>query len=197
MSQTVVRNFRARQIENLKLHHPLQELEVRISGLFQARDAIILADQVNNGGANFNDIWRAFAKRGMGFSASQGSSLVRTDGVAAFDLPAACRAATFGGFRPPVLDAPAVNAFDAGDIIPLKFRLTGDSGTQIDSQDVDCTTLEITGQAPSAIVTEGRSKSGNEFHMNWVTDSEWAGTCRRLTLRIPAASNAVAYFSFR
>ena len=77
--------------------------------------------------------------------------------------------------------------------------MSGNSSTlQIDSQNVDCTTLEITGQAPSAIATEGRlKKQGNEFHANWVTTSEWAGTCRRLTLRIPAASDAVAYFSFR
>jgi hypothetical protein len=167
-------------------------------GMQDGRDAILAADLALTGGANRCEIWRAFAKRGMGFSASQGSSLVRTDGVAAFDLPAACRAATFGGFRPPVLNAPAINAFDAGDPIPLKFRLSGaGSNPQVDSQNVDCTTLEITGQAPSAITTEGRSKQGNEFHMNWVTNEDWAGTCRRLTLRIPAASNAVAYFSFR
>ena len=83
--------------------------------------------------------------------------------------------------------------------IPLKFRLSGNSSSmQIDSQDVDCTTLEITGQAPSTIATEGRlKKQGDEFNVKWVSDSAWAGTCRRLTLRIPAASNAVAYFSFR
>jgi hypothetical protein len=47
-------------------------------------------------------------------------------------------------------------------------------------------------------VTEGRlKKQGNEFSTKWVSDSAWAGSCRRLTLRIPAASNAVAYFSFR
>jgi extracellular elastinolytic metalloproteinase len=168
-------------------------------GMQDGRDAILAADVALTDGANQCEIWRAFAKRGMGFSASQGSSLVRTDGVAAFDLPAACTAATFGGFRPPVLNAPAVNTFAAGDVIPLKFRLSGNSSRmQIDSQDVDCTTLEITGQAPSAITTDGRlKKQGDEFHANWISDSEWAGTCRRLTLRIPAASNAVSYFSFR
>ncbi|HXJ58482.1 MAG TPA: M36 family metallopeptidase, partial [Verrucomicrobiae bacterium] len=35
----------------------------------QSRDAIIQADFVNNGGANFRKIWAGFAKRGMGFSA--------------------------------------------------------------------------------------------------------------------------------
>ena len=168
-------------------------------GFQDGRNAILAADVALTGGANQCEIWRGFAKRGMGFSASQGSSIVRTDGVAAFDLPATCRAAAFGGFRSPVLNAPAVNTFDAGDTIPLKFRLSGNSSSlQIDSQDVDCTTLEITGQAPGTIATEGRlKKQGDEFNVKWVSDDAWAGTCRRLTLRIPAASNAVAYFSFR
>ena len=35
-------------------------------------------------------IWRAFAKRGLGESASQGSSGSRSDGTEAFDVPAGC-----------------------------------------------------------------------------------------------------------
>ena len=40
----------------------------------EARDAIILADQINNGGANFDLLWAAFAKRGLGASAYDGGS---------------------------------------------------------------------------------------------------------------------------
>src|SRR5436309_1237126 len=36
----------------------------------QARDAILLADRVNSGGANFNELWAAFKKRGMGWNAT-------------------------------------------------------------------------------------------------------------------------------
>jgi extracellular elastinolytic metalloproteinase len=53
----------------------------------EARDAILLADQVNNGGANLDLLWTAFAKRGLGFSASDSgdpNSLAVTE---AFDLP--------------------------------------------------------------------------------------------------------------
>lgn len=57
-------------------------------GFVDARDAILLADQVNYGGANQELIWRAFARRGLGFSASQGSTFNRFDQVEAFDLPA-------------------------------------------------------------------------------------------------------------
>jgi autotransporter-associated beta strand protein len=53
----------------------------------QARDAILQADQVNNSGANQNEIWVAFAKRGMGYSAQAGSASSTTGVVEAFDVP--------------------------------------------------------------------------------------------------------------
>lgn len=52
-----------------------------------ARDAILLADQLNYGGANFVAIWTAFARRGMGFSADDGGSGNSTVVFEAFDLP--------------------------------------------------------------------------------------------------------------
>ena len=67
-------------------------------GFVDGRNAILQADQALTGGANQCEIWRGFAKRGLGSSASQGSPHHRTDGAAAFDLPASCTAATFGGF---------------------------------------------------------------------------------------------------
>lgn len=53
----------------------------------QARDAIILADQVNNQGANYGDLWQAFARRGLGFSALAPDSNSTVGVVEAFDLP--------------------------------------------------------------------------------------------------------------
>lgn len=53
----------------------------------EARDAIITADDIYTGGDNYSDLWIAFAKRGMGFSASSPGSET-TDGVVeAFDVP--------------------------------------------------------------------------------------------------------------
>jgi len=57
-------------------------------GFLDGRNAILKADSINNKGANSGLIWRVFARRGMGFSAVQGSSSVLTDQVAAYDLPA-------------------------------------------------------------------------------------------------------------
>lgn len=59
-------------------------------GMQDGRDAILQADTVNFGGIHSCLIWEAFAKRGMGFSASQGSAGSRTDGSEAFDIPPFC-----------------------------------------------------------------------------------------------------------
>lgn len=59
-------------------------------GFVSGRDAILLADQALYGGRNRCIIWEAFAKRGLGFSAVQGSTSSKTDGTQAFDMPASC-----------------------------------------------------------------------------------------------------------
>jgi hypothetical protein len=173
------------------------KLQVCRPGFVDGRDAILLADTVLTGGKNQCEIWRGFAKRGLGFSASQGLSTDRTDGVQAFDLPASCTAATFGGFRPPIENAPAVNHEKAGRTIPVKFTLTGaGKSLVIDSQPVDCKTLEPTGKAPTPIDSRHMKRQGDSFFFNWETNRSWEDTCRRLTVRIPAPSDAVAYFKF-
>ncbi|MGI9106372.1 MAG: T9SS-dependent M36 family metallopeptidase [Pyrinomonadaceae bacterium] len=63
-------------------------------GFINGRDAILQADMNLTGGANQCLIWKAFAKRGLGFSATQGSNTSVTDGTEAFDLPASCQTVT-------------------------------------------------------------------------------------------------------
>jgi extracellular elastinolytic metalloproteinase len=60
-------------------------------GFVDARDAIFAADQALTGGANNCILWRAFAKRGLGKKASQGSSFSTSDGHEDFTVPKACR----------------------------------------------------------------------------------------------------------
>lgn len=187
---------------NLALQLVMDGLKLQVCrpGFVDGRNAILLADVALTGGANQCEIWRAFAKRGLGASANQGSSLSRTDGVAAFDLPASCTAAAFSGFHPPVADAPTINDANGGSVVPVKFTLAGAAGAlAIDSQPVDCVSLVPTGETPQALTSAGGTgltQSGDEYHVNWKTELSWAGTCRRVTLRIPAAADAVAYFSF-
>ncbi|PKG41588.1 T9SS-dependent M36 family metallopeptidase [Psychroflexus sp. MES1-P1E] len=56
-------------------------------GFIDGRDAILQADILANDGVNQCLIWEVFAKRGLGWSAEQGSSGSRSDQVEAFDLP--------------------------------------------------------------------------------------------------------------
>lgn len=59
-------------------------------GFVDGRDAILLADELYYGGVHKCIIWEAFARRGLGYGASQGSSNSVTDQVQAFDIPADC-----------------------------------------------------------------------------------------------------------
>ena len=66
--------------------------------MLEARNAILLADNINNGGANFCLLMEAFAKRGMGISACSGVGCSPGDAgdgsdrtvTEAFDLPPEC-----------------------------------------------------------------------------------------------------------
>lgn len=56
-------------------------------GFIDGRNAILKADTILYGGANSCLIWQAFAKRGLGKSATQGSANSLTDNNQAFDVP--------------------------------------------------------------------------------------------------------------
>jgi uncharacterized repeat protein (TIGR01451 family) len=56
-------------------------------GFIDGRDAILLADQLNNGGANQDIIWEAFSGRGLGADADQGDPNDRNDGSVSFEMP--------------------------------------------------------------------------------------------------------------
>ena len=53
----------------------------------QARDALIQADLVDTGAANYQPLWRAFAKRGMGQFATSPDSSTTTGVVESFQVP--------------------------------------------------------------------------------------------------------------
>jgi hypothetical protein len=166
-------------------------------GFVDGRDAILAAERALTLGFHKCEVWRAFAKRGLGFGADQGSNADRFDGTESFALPAECTAATFGGFQPPVRNPPAINLVNAGSTVPLKFTITGAPLIfPIDSQPVECTTLIPTTERPQLILPFWFSKHGDRYHINWKTFGSWEGSCRRLTLRVPAATDPVAYFRF-
>ena len=289
-------------------------------GFVDGRNAILQADAQLTGGDNECVIWEAFARRGLGYSASQGSSLSRTDGTAAFDLPPVCRANfniappslaqsltpnaqaaqtltisngakrrgeelswgileapndcsspasisdvpwlsvspqegttegggsssvnvtfdssglgvgvyssklcilsndfgapstivpvtldvnyDFGGFYSPVANAPALNAVQAGQTVPLHFSLSGSFGLDIlaagspASRQVDCATLAPLGAFEPAETPggSGLSASDDRYNYPWKTGRLWGGTCRELVLRTNDNTDHNAFFSFR
>lgn len=56
-------------------------------GFIDARDAILLADSLNNKFKNKDLLWKAFARRGLGYKADQGSSSSTIDGTESFEVP--------------------------------------------------------------------------------------------------------------
>ncbi|MCF6306677.1 MAG: M36 family metallopeptidase [Flavobacteriaceae bacterium] len=80
-------NLDAGNIAALALVTEALKLQPCSPGFVDGRDAILAADQAIYGGANECIIWDAFAKRGLGVSANQGSSNSVSDGTEAFDTP--------------------------------------------------------------------------------------------------------------
>lgn len=74
----------------IRLVFEAMKLQPCSPGFVDGRDAILQADKLLFNGENECLIWKAFATRGLGFSAKQGSSSDRSDGVEAFDLPPTC-----------------------------------------------------------------------------------------------------------
>ena len=74
----------------------------------QSRDAILQADLVNNGGVNSRQIWTAFARRGLGYSATAGADGNTINITTAFDLPP-----ELGAIR---LDA---QVYSVGDVVGI------------------------------------------------------------------------------
>src|SRR3954452_6443991 len=56
-------------------------------GFVSARNGILKADTLLYGGKYSSTIWKAFAKRGLGYSAKENSTNNVKDGVAAYNLP--------------------------------------------------------------------------------------------------------------
>ncbi len=74
------------------------KLTVPHPNFVQARDAILQADLVDTGGANQTNLWSAFAKRGLGMSATSPDSSTTTGLHEAFDVPNDLRLMPATGF---------------------------------------------------------------------------------------------------
>jgi hypothetical protein len=175
-------------------------LQVCSPGVVDGRDGILQADMLLTGGTNQCAIWRAFAKRGLGQSADQGSNDDTTDGTEAFDIPATCNDNY-------TLSLPGGKTLaKAGSTIPIKFTVDASLGANVfaagfpASQEVDCGSGAPTGSlapAAAASATDLNAGQGSSFYVYpWKTDPAWAGTCRALVVRLSNGTEHITVFSF-
>jgi len=77
---------------NIAIHLVMEGMRIQSCnpGFIDGRDAILVADQYLYDGAHECLIWETFARRGLGYSASQGSSFSVGDETQAFDMPPSC-----------------------------------------------------------------------------------------------------------
>ena len=177
-------------------------------GLVVARDAIVGATEAL-GGEDTCTVWATFARRGLGFSALQGTT-GRDDNSEAFDTDPECLEGFFGGIAP----GPALNTVDRGSAVNMEFDAGGNRGLDILASDspysrqVNCTTLRtetpgaefITPRPlPIPAETPGNSRlsynaATGRYTFPWKTLQEWGGTCREFVLTRDDGVQHRAYF---
>jgi extracellular elastinolytic metalloproteinase len=179
-------------------------------GFVDGRNGILAADQALTGGENQCMIWAAFARRGLGFSAEQGSSADRDDNAEAMDTHPDC----VDGFAGQVQDEPELNTVAAGRTAPMSFDRPERTGLNIlqsnspYSRQVNCETLatEIPGSEfvtpgalPVAADTTGRGltrSATGRYIYPWQTEEGWIDTCREFVLTLDSGEQHRAYFRF-
>ncbi|MBY8875603.1 M36 family metallopeptidase [Micromonospora sp. PLK6-60] len=177
-------------------------------GFVTGRNAIIAADAALTGGQNACILWGSFARRGLGYSAVQGTT-GRNDNSEAFDTHPSCRGDFVGRAA-----QPALNTVVAGDAVPMKFTLATNRGLDIlasgspYSRLVDCDTLRTVNPdgsitpRPTPVAARnpggaGLSANANgQYNYPWKTDPAWAGTCREFVLTLDDGYQHRAYFRF-
>ena len=90
----------------------------------EARDGILKADEVLTGGANLSDLWLAFAKRGMGYSASVPTSDTTRGVQEAYDLPDFVSIDLPNGIMEVRVTPQSGSALFAGSTEPIFVRIT-------------------------------------------------------------------------
>ena len=132
-------------------------------GFVDGRDAILQADSINNDAANSCLIWEAFAKRGIGFSALQGSEDTNGDQTEAFDLNPLC--------IPELKIAKTVTpTIQAGEEVTVNLTATNHKGEPV-------TSVLVTDEIPDGLTyVAGSGMGGNQVLVDGNTISFDLGT---------------------
>ncbi len=112
----------------------------------------------------------------------------------------------FTGFMSPMDNPPMINAVRAGQTVPVKFSLGGNRGLAVlsaaTSTATSCATGSVVDLTEIAVVNTGGSVFAYDaltglYQFNWQTDRAWAGTCRRLSVRLDDGTMHNAEFRLR
>jgi hypothetical protein len=110
------------------------------------------------------------------------------------------------GFYRPIDNPPTLNSVKAGQSVPVKFGLGGDVGLDIfaagspSSSVIACPSGASTDEVET--VTAGGSSlsydaATGQYTYVWKTEKAWAGSCRRLTLKLRDGSEHSALFELK
>jgi len=113
----------------------------------------------------------------------------------------------FTGFFSPVSNPPTLNLVNAGRAVPVKFSLSGNKGLGIfavnspASQQITCDSSAPISNLEETVTAGGSSLSYNapsdQYNYTWKTESAWAGTCRKLAVKLNDGSTHTALFKFK
>lgn len=143
-------------------------------GFTDARDGIILADKLNNGGKNEKLIWEKFSRRGLGWDADGGNTNDRTDGKNGYELPP-----KFRGY--PTIEKTAVAEVDEDQTLAYKIIISNASDkvykdvvvtdTLPASLELDASSTDCTWEAVGNILTMniGEMQPGTSIECNYTT----------------------------
>ena len=144
------------------------KLQPAMPSFLDARDAIIQADVINNGGANLRAITTAFGRRGFGFSAST-AGCNSTTVTAAFDLPPAVATIQFEALNYASGDPVMVRVNDGdlpmttNNVMVTVTSSGGDTEMLTATRQLDGTFLgSATLQGGSAVANNGFIEAGAE-----------------------------------
>ncbi|MEL6846685.1 MAG: M36 family metallopeptidase, partial [Bacteroidota bacterium] len=115
--------------------------------MVDGRDAILMADEINNAGANACLIWEVFANRGIGFGAEDGELVTRFDNVQSLEkLPACIETVKLSKTMTPLIEA--------GEEIEIELVVSNDKPAEV-------TGLQIADQLPEGLTVVPGSANKN------------------------------------
>ncbi|WP_202865319.1 M36 family metallopeptidase [Ornithinimicrobium sufpigmenti] len=176
-------------------------------GFIDGRNGILAATEALDGEDTCN-VWSTFARRGLGYSAVQGTSANRNDNVEAFDVPPACEAPGTGFVSP--LSNTELNTIKAGSTTPVRFNLAGYRGEDPLRaahspmiQEIDCDTREPLQYAIS-VPTETTGNRGlsysrgqDRYQYNWKPSAALGGSCQQMIITLEDGTQHRADFRLR